>query len=151
MKNLFLINIIILMIVVTTFIVLYVRVQIKQKIELKVKQAEATKIEYQNKINSKKPTPSIDYTTMMNIIDQCIEMEFRVAYLTDLALTNQVVITDFESDLKQLSNGVINAFSKEFLEDLSYYHPTEYIVSYIARMFKLKLMVYVRENKIGIK
>lgn len=150
MKNLFLINIILFLIIIITFIVLYVRVQIKQKIEFKLKQADAVKVEYQDKLNSKK-TPTIDYTTLMGIVDQCIEMEFRVTYLTDLSLTNQVIITDFESDLKRLSNGVINAFSKEFLEDLSYYHPTEYIVSYITRILKLKLMAYVRENKIGIK
>lgn len=151
MKTLFIINILLFLIIVITFIVLYTRIQIKQKVEFKIKQAEAAKVEYENKMKAKRPAPSIDYDTLMGIVNQCIETEFRVAYLTDLSLTNQVIISDFESDLKQLSNGVINAFSKELLEDLTYYHPTEYLVSYIARILKIKLMAYVREHKIGIK
>ena len=125
--------------------------QIKQKIEFKIKQAEATKIKYENKINSKRPTPTVDYDTLMGILNSCIENEFRVTYLTDLSLTNQVIISDFESDLRKLSTGVIEAFSKEYLEDLTYYYSTEYIVSYVTRVLKIKLMAYVREHRIGIK
>ena len=151
MKILLIMNILIFLIMITTFVVLYTRVQIKQKIEFKIKQAEAVKREYENKLNSRKPTPSVDYDSLMGILNMCIETEFRVTYLTDLSLTNQVIITDFESDLRKLSDGVISSFSKEYLEDLTYYHPTEYIVSYVARVLKIKLMAYVREHKIGIK
>ena len=87
----------------------------------------------------------------MGILNSCIENEFRVTYLTDLSLTNQVIISDFESDLRKLSTGVIEAFSKEYLEDLTYYYSTEYIVSYVTRVLKIKLMAYVREHRIGIK
>lgn len=109
------------------------------------------KYEEKEKKLSRPQAPHTDYDTLMRIIDESIEREFKVAYLLDLGLTDKVIITDFEKDLENLVKGVMSSFTMTFLDEVSYYHDRKYVITYITRVLKIKLMRFIRDRKVGIR
>lgn len=109
------------------------------------------KAEEKEKKLTRPQAPHTDYNTLMNIIDDSIDREFKVAYLLDLGLTDKVIITDFEKDLENLVKGVMSSFTKTFLDEVNYYHDTRYVITYITRILKIRLMRLIRERKVGIR
>lgn len=95
--------------------------------------------------------PHTDYETLMRIIDESIDREFKVAYLLDLGLNDKVIVADFEKDLENLVKGVMSSFTMTFLDEVSYYHDVKYVITYVTRILKIKLMRLIREKKVGIR
>ena len=126
-----------------------------RKMEINKKEQRLTKAIEKYEDKEKKLTrpqaPHTDYDTMMRIIDDSIEREFKIAYLLDLGLTDKVIISDFEGDLEKLVKGVMSSFTMTFLDEVSYYHDRKYVITYITRVLKIKLMHLIRERKVGIK
>ena len=109
------------------------------------------KVEEKEKKLTRPQAPHTDYDTLMRIIDDSIDREFKVAYLLDLGLTDKVIIADFEKDLENLVKGVMSSFTVTFLDEVNYYHDRTYVITYITRVLKIKLMRLIREKKVGIR
>lgn len=109
------------------------------------------KYEEKEKKLSRPQAPHTDYDTLMRIIDESIDREFKVAYLLDLGLTDKVVVADFEKDLENLVKGVMSSFTMTFLDEVSYYHDQKYVITYVTRVLKIRLMRFIRERKVGIR
>ena len=109
------------------------------------------KVEEKEKKLTRPQAPHTDYDTLMRIIDDSIDREFKVAYLLDLGLTDKVIIADFEKDLENLVKGVMSSFTVTLLDDVNYYHDRTYVITYITRVLKIKLMRLIREKKVGIR
>ena len=109
------------------------------------------KMEDKEKKLTRPQAPHTDYNTLMRIIDDSIDREFKVAYLLDLGLTDKVIIADFEKDLENLVKGVMSSFTMTFLDEVEYYHDRKYVITYITRVLKIKLMKLIRDRKVGIR
>jgi len=100
----------------------------------------------------KKPAqpPSNDYETLMGILDEGIKREIAFKQ-EEYKLRDIRVIYDFEEDLTEIVKNILVSFSPEYMKELQYYHPKEYIIKYVTKHVKNFLIRYTKENKIKTK
>lgn len=100
-------------------------------------------------VNIPKP-PSMRYDDIMDIINTTINerMERRKKLIYDL---NDMVMYDFDKELKTLSEEVYNSLSKSLINEFIYYQTEEYLKKYIVDFCLVLLLndLSKRKPKVG--
>lgn len=98
----------------------------------------------------KKEIPTLPYKQMFEIIDIAIarELAFRIQ---DYELREVVIISRFETEVKDITSSVITQIKQDFLDELLFYHPRDYIILYISRHARDQLIEYMGKNNPKIK
>lgn len=102
---------------------------------------------FRTKKPAKAPVPDVSYTEIMDVIDSVIIGEIRKKN-EDYETRGVKIINDFEKDLKDLTLRVMSSFSPDFMEDVLYYHPREFITQYVSRQAKTFFIEYSKKNLI---
>lgn len=98
------------------------------------------------KKSSKSKPPKMKYEEILTIIDMTVarELSFRVE---DYRL-REVVIPDFEYELKSTTLDIIDGIGTDLLETAYFYHPKDYYIIYISRQVRYVLIEYINSKKI---
>lgn len=95
-----------------------------------------------------RPTPVTSYNDLLDVLNRTIEKELYFAIKLKFNLQD-VKIIDFNKNLESISAHVMDALSKSYLDDLSYYHNRKWIMEYIVRTVSIYLTDYIKKNPVG--
>jgi len=95
--------------------------------------------------------PSNSYPELMGILEATIQREIEYKHNMDYKLKDIRIIYDFQKDLKELTDKVMNSLAPSFLEELAFYHSRKYIITHVTRYIQNFLIEYTRQNKIKTK
>lgn len=102
---------------------------------------------FPNKKKTKKvTTPAMSYDDIMAIIDTTVRRELTFK-MEDYKL-REVVIPDFEYELKTATLDIMDGIGKDLLENAYFYHPKNYYIVYISRIVRTVLVDYINVKKI---
>lgn len=103
---------------------------------------------FSNKKKTKKAkAPKMKYEDIMSIIDTTIsrELSFRIDDYT----IREVVIPDFEYELKSTTLAIMDGIGTDLLETACFYHPKDYYILYVSRQVRHVLIQFINSKKMN--
>lgn len=95
-----------------------------------------------------KATPKVSYNDLMAILDATINRELYFWIQLNVNMKD-VKIIDFTENVELLSRRIADGLSKEFMEDITYYHKQTWVMRYIVRTVKIYVTDYIRKHPIS--
>jgi hypothetical protein len=104
------------------------------------------------KLKDNKNKPIRELEVLLGILDLTIDNHILFKLKIEMEIKRKTtIITDYATELSDLTKKITNSFNKEFLHEFSYYYTNEYLSYYIVKRIELHLIKYMDEHKITTK
>lgn len=89
----------------------------------------------------------MDYSEVISIVSESILLQFRLKYHLDYKIKQVCILSDLDSDLREISKNVLMSFSESVYQNIDYYFERESFYKFVVGEVEIKLLELQREIK----
>ena len=89
----------------------------------------------------------MDYSEVISIVSESILLQVRLKYHLDYKIKQVCILSDLDSDLREISKNVLMSFSESVYQNIDYYFERESFYKFVVGEVEIKLLELQREIK----